>query len=211
MIALDFSVTGGRVEPHAAQPQLRLDLAIAERRGGALEGIALQCQLRLEPQRRRSYAPDEERQLVDLFGVASRWSSTARPLPWLETSVFVPAFVGSTEVSLRLPCSYDLEVSAAKYFHALQDGHVPVRLLFRGTIFSRGESGIEMTPLPWDREATWQLPVQLWRDAIDGHFPDAGWLRLRKQTIGALLAYKGRNGLPSWDGVIETLLAASDR
>jgi hypothetical protein len=207
---LAFSVSGARVEPHAAQPTLRLTLAIEERHGGALEGVALQCQLRLEPQR-RDYSPAEERQLVDLFGAPSRWSTTARPLPWLESSLFVPAFVGRTEVEVTLPCSADLDVSAAKYFAALQDGDVPVRLLFRGTLFTRDEHGLQMTPLPWDREATWAMPVALWRAAIDSHFPGAGWLRLKQETIGALMAFKGRHALPSWDGVIETLLAEADR
>lgn len=210
MIALDFSVIGARVEPHAAQPTIMLALAVAERAGRPLEGLALQSQLRLEPQRRQ-YSPDEEEQLVDLFGATRRWSQTLKPLPWVESSAFVPAFSGRAEVELAIPCSYDLEVSAARYFHALESGEVPVRLLFRGTIFSRDEHGLSMTPLPWDREATWRLPVSLWREAIDGHFPDAGWLRLRKETLSALLAFKGRHSLPSWDGVIETLLSEVER
>ncbi|MDB4968867.1 MAG: hypothetical protein JWN44_4556 [Myxococcales bacterium] len=210
MPALTFTVTGARVEPHAALPTVVLALAIDERQGLAVEGVALQCQLNLEPQRRR-YSPAEEERLVDLFGAPRRWSSTVRPLPWIDTSLFVPPFSGQTEVELSIPCSYDLEVSAAKYFHALDDGDVPVRLLFRGTIFARGERGIEMTPMPWDREAAWRLPVRLWREAIDGHFPNAGWLRLRKQTIDALMAFKGRHALASWDGVIETLLSEVER
>ncbi len=206
MIELSFAVRGARVEPHAALPTLALTLAIDEKEGRALEGLTLQCLLRLEPQRRR-YTSAEEARVTDLFGAAARWSVTMRPLPWLDLSVFVPAFDGHTEVELKLPCSYDLEVSAAKYFQSLDGGEVPLRLLFRGTIFARGERGLEMTPLPWDREATWQLPMRLWREAMDGHFPDAGWLRLRKETIDALLAFKGRHALSSWDGVIATLLA----
>jgi hypothetical protein len=210
MTDLSFRVTGARVEPHAAVPTIVLTLAVDERQGLALEGVALQCQLRLEAQGRR-YSPDEEARLADLFGAPARWPSTMRPLPWIDTSLFVPAFAGHAEVSLPIPCSYDLEVSAAKYLHALDGGEVPVRLLFRGTLFARGDHGLEMTPLAWDREATWRLPARLWREAIDGHFPDAGWLRLRKQTLDALLAFKGRHALASWDGVIETLLSEIER
>ena len=61
------------------------------------------------------------------------------------------------------------------------------------------------------REATWRLPLASWRAAVDDVFPEAGWLRLRKQTIDALLAFKGRHALGSWDGVIETLLAEVER
>ena len=122
-----------------------------------------------------------------------------------------PAFAGRAEVERHPALQLRSDVSAAKYFQALDGGEVPVRLLFRGTIFARGERGLEMTPLPWDREATWKLPVALWREAIDSHFPGAGWSRLRKETIGALLAFKGRHALASWDGVIETLLSEVER
>ena len=210
MIEPLFTVTGARVEPHAAVPTLKLALAIAVPEGRALEGMALSCQLRLEPQR-RAHSASEEARLVDLFGAPARWASTMKPLCWVETSLFVPGFAGRTEVELTVPCSYDLEVAAARYFHALDDGEVPLRLLFRGTLFARGERGLEITPLSWSREATWRLPLGLWRAAVDDVFPDAGWLRLRKRTIEALLAFKGRHALASWDGVIETLLAEVER
>jgi hypothetical protein len=210
MIALSFHVLGARVQAHAAQPTIVLTLAVEEGSGAAVEGLALSCQLRIEPQGRR-YAPDEEGALVDLFGDAGRWAAAMRPMQWQEATLFAPAFEARAEVELAVPCSYDLEVSAGKYFGALVDGEIPLRLLFRGTVFARGERGLEMTPLPWDRETTWRLPVALWREAIDAHFPDAGWLRLRKETIGALLAFKGRHALPSWDGVIATLLSEAER
>ena len=209
MIELQFHVTGAEVQAHAAQPTILLSLAIEERNRRPLEGLALQCQLRIEPQG-RGYAPEEAEQLVDLFGDVGRWAPM-HPLPWHEATLFAPAFTGRTELPLALPCSYDLEVSAGKYFGALVDGEIPLRLLFRGTLFARGPGGLEMTPLPWDREATFRLPLALWRQAIDGHFPGAGWLRLRKETIGALLAFKGRHALPSWDGVIATLLSEAER
>ncbi|HXU73544.1 MAG TPA: DUF6084 family protein [Polyangia bacterium] len=210
LVDLGFRVVGARAQPHAAQPTIVLTLAVEERRGLELEGLALSCSVRIEPQR-RGYSVDEERRLIDLYGDVSRWSTTMRPVPWIETSLFAPAFDGQAEIAMTLPCSYDLEVSAAKYFSALTDGDAALRLLFRGTAFVRGEHGLEMTPLPWDREATWRLPVALWREAVDACFPDAGWLRLRKETIGALLAFKGRHALPSWDGVITTLLSEAER
>jgi hypothetical protein len=206
MIEPSFAVTGARVERHAAVPTLKLALTIDVPDGRALAGMALSCQLRLEPQQRR-HAPDEEARLTDLFGAPARWPTTMKSLPWVDTSLLVPAFDGHAEVELTVPCSYDLEVSAARYFHSLDGGEVPVRLLFRGTVFARGERGLEMTPLPWSREATWRLPLSLWRAAVEDVFPDAGWLRLRKQTIDALLSFKGRHALGSWDRVIEALLA----
>ena len=34
----------------------------------------------------------------------------------------VQGFTGGTQVDLPLECTYDFEVTAAKYFHALRDG-----------------------------------------------------------------------------------------
>jgi hypothetical protein len=208
--ALTFAVAGARVEPYAAAPTITLVLRVGEAGGGAVEGAALRCQLRLEPQRRR-YQPAEEASLTELFGATSRWRQTLRPLAWTETALLVPPFSGATENELPIACSYDLEVSAGKYLHALVDGEVPVRLLFRGMVFARGPGGLEVMQLPWDKEALWALPVRLWREAIDGHFPGAGWLRLRRDTLDALVRFKGGRALTSWDGVIETLLAEARR
>jgi hypothetical protein len=207
-VEIGFSVVGAEVLTHAAQPMLNVTLAITTRQ--PLEGLALSCQVRIEP-RRRGYGPEEERMLGELFGDRSRWATTMQPLPWLDTALFVPAFADRIEAALALPCSYDLEVAAAKYFAALVDGEVALRFLFRGTIFRRGTYGLEILPLPWDREATFGLPVRLWRQAIDARFPDAGWLRLRRETIGALLAFKGRHALSSWDEVMERLLSGAGR
>jgi len=206
MIAPSFAITGGKSEPHAAVPTLKLGLLIELRDGGALEGMTLFCQARLEPQR-RSHSEAEAARLQDLFGARVRWPATMKSLPWVEASLFVPPFERRTEVTLMLPCSYDLEVSAARYFQALEgENAVPIKLLFRGTMFSRGPHGLEMSPLPWSCEASWRMPLQLWRDAVEDVFPDAGWLRLPRSTIDALLAFKGSRALGTWDGVMKALL-----
>ena len=50
----------------------------------------------------------------------------------------VRGFTGDVEFDLPVPCTYDFEVAAAKYLHALRDGEVPLRVLFSGTVFTRG-------------------------------------------------------------------------
>ena len=40
-----------------------------------------------------------------------------------------------------MPCTYDLELAAAKYLYSLPGGQVPLLFNFTGTIFYRGEDG----------------------------------------------------------------------
>ncbi len=58
----------------------------------------------------------------------------------------VPSFTGSVEVDVPVPCTYDLEIAATSYFHALQQGDIPFVLLFSGTIFTRGRDGVQRHP-----------------------------------------------------------------
>ena len=64
----------------------------------------------------------------------------------------VQGFTGDTEVALPLECTYDFEVTASKYLHALREGTVPLQFLFSGTVFAQGERGFAVQQVPWDRE-----------------------------------------------------------
>ncbi len=53
----------------------------------------------------------------------------------------VPGFTSVTETELPVPCTYDLEVASARYLQALDDGTIPLLLLFSGTVFiAHGDS-----------------------------------------------------------------------
>jgi hypothetical protein len=45
---------------------------------------------------------------------------------WTHSSVLVAPFEGSCLVDLPVPCSFDFNVAATKYFAGLQDGDVPL-------------------------------------------------------------------------------------
>jgi len=206
--AIDFAVTDVQPKRHAAVPTLAAMLHASVPAGEIVHSIALRCQLRIEPQRRR-YAADEQAHLVDLFGETPRWGDTLKPFLWTHVTAMVPGFTRETDVELLIPCSYDFEVAAAKYFHALGDGDVPLLFLFSGTVFAQGDSGLRVTQISWDREARWRLPIRLWRELMDLYFPNSGWLRLGRDTLDALVRYKARHALPSWDDVIAALLRQS--
>jgi hypothetical protein len=196
-----------KVEPerYAAVPTLRFSVRVTESSGVAVHAVALRCQIRIEPQRRR-YSENEAEGLLDLFGEMTRWGETLKPLQFATVSAMVPGFVGSADVNLAVPCTYDFEVAAAKYFHALEQGEVPLLLLFSGTLFLHGDNGFSVEPIPWDREASYRLPVQVWHELMDLYFPNTAWLRVRRETLDALQAYRSHAALPTWDDAFDALL-----
>jgi hypothetical protein len=160
--------------------------------------------------RRRRYAAGEQDRMNDLFGDRSRWADTLRPLPWANTTVLAPAFDGSLEIDLPVPCTYDFEVSAAKYLQALEGGDIPLLFLFSGTVFGKVENGFRVEQVPWDREASFRLPVAVWRDLMEAHFPGYTWVRLRREAVDALQRFRSQQALLSWDDVVDALLRASE-
>jgi hypothetical protein len=206
MAELSFSVEDMLAEPWAAGPNLLARLRVVESSGEPVHALALRAQVRIEPQRRR-YDDTEELALLDLFGDRSRFAQTLKPFSWLHTSTVAQGFTGETEVDLVLPCTYDFEVSGTTYLHALRDGEIPLLFLFSGTVFTRGGSGFSVAPVPWDAEARYRMPVAVWRNLMEAHFPGSEWVRMRRDTVDALANYRHARGLTTWDDVVTVLLA----
>jgi hypothetical protein len=221
---LSFAVVGAEPQPHAVAPQLVFKLQIdADDAGAGLSGPAsvsaalLRCQIRIEPARRR-YGSTEEERLLDLFGTPERWGKTLRSLLWTTPSLVVPAFTGRTIVDLPVTCTFDLNVAVTKYFYALEEGAVPLCFLFSGTVFhvapdgeeGNGEPGggrLQASPIPWEKETSFPLPVPVWMEMIDLYYPNSAWLCLREDVFDRLYLYKSRQGLPTWEEALERLLA----
>ncbi|MFJ4184023.1 DUF6084 family protein [Kitasatospora sp. NPDC089509] len=208
MTTLGFACTGVRTDPYAAGPTLVFRLRITAPADTRVHALALQCQLRIEPAR-RPYGDAEGERLTDLFGGRERWATTLNPIQFATVPLLVPGFTGETEADLVVPASYDLEVAGARYFRALDGGEVPLLLLFSGTAFA-GPGGFQVTPVPWDKEARVRMPVRVWREAVDRHFPGCGWLRLPEDVLDELLAYRSRRALPSWEATVRELLAGAE-
>jgi Family of unknown function (DUF6084) len=206
MADLVFECIGVRADPYAAVPTLVFRLRVTETGGLAVNAIALRCQLRIEPQR-RAYSDAETPLLTDLFGTTDRWGDTLKPIQFALVAVMVPGFTGTTEIDVPVPCSYDLEVAANKYFASLEDGEIPLLLLFSGTVFVRTPTGFAVDQVPWTSETPQRVPVAVWREVMDRFFPGSGWLRLRRETLAELQRYKAAKALPGWDDVLADLLA----
>jgi len=207
MVQLAFDCLDGRPDRYAASPTLCFKLRIAEITGAEVHSIALRCQIRIQPQKRRYSAAEAER-LRDLFGDTPRWGDTVHPIQFAMVSVLVPGFQSNTEIDLPVACSYDLEVAAGRYFDALRDGEIPLLFLFSGTVFYKNQttSGLAVSQVPWHKDTSYRLPVTAWRQLMDLYFPNSGWLRLSRETVDALCRFKSQHAVAGWDEAMSILL-----
>jgi hypothetical protein len=204
---LTFCVRDGGVLEHAVVPTLRFAVEIGSGRTAAqVQSVALNVEVRIAATRRR-YAEAERERLLGLFGQPEEWGRNLKTLHWTSLTVQVPSFTGTTEIELPITCTYDLEVSASRYFDALEHGEVPLEFLFSGTVFYTGADGrLQVGRIGWDKDASFRLPASAWREMIDRYFPDSAWLRLRRAQFDRLVAYKAQHTLLTWEQVIERLL-----
>jgi len=208
---LDFGVEDAEVLEFAAVPTLLFKLRIENLEEEPIRSVALNTQIRIAATQRHYDAAEQER-LLELFGEPSRWKDTLRSLLWAHTVLQVTRFSGSTVADMPVPCTYDLEVVAAKYFYALEDGEVPLEFLFSGTVFYAGEGGrLQVEHISWEKEAEFRLPIRLWKEMMDHYFPNSAWIRLHRDAFDQLYGYKIRKGLPTWEAAVEALLRASEQ
>jgi hypothetical protein len=208
---LRFRVEGVEAVPFAAAPQVVFRVGVTNAPPDEpIHSIALRCQLRIDPAA-RTYTSVERERLVELFGEPSRWGQTLRSMLWTHASAMVPAFTGETSTELPVACTFDFNVAATKYFYGLDSGAIAVKLLFSGTVFHEGRSGgLQVAQIPWDREADYRLPVDVWRAMMEQYYPNAAWLCLNREVFDRLYRFKSANGFATWEQALEKLLSARE-
>ncbi len=204
---LQFKIESAESVPFAAVPMLAFRLHVeVSSPGHAIHSIALHAQIQIETPRRRYSAVEQER-LVDLFGEPERWGQTLRPMLWTHAGVAVPAFSDSVVVDLCVPCSFDFNLAATKYFYGLSGGDIPLIFLFSGSCFYAGANGgLEVAPIPWSKEARFRFPVGVWREMMNMYYPNSAWLRIRQDVFDRLYQYKSEAGVATWEEALERLL-----
>jgi hypothetical protein len=214
MPELSFQVESAEPEPYAVAPLLRFKLRISQSAAAGrdlvpIQAVTLHCQIRIDPGRRR-YTNAEQEKLLDLFGTRARWGETLRPMLWTHASVAVGPFTDTILVELPVPCTFDFNVAATKLFYALEDGEIPLSLLFSGTMFHDGDDcSLQVAQVPWDRETAFRLPVVVWKAMMERYYPNSAWLCLRKDVFDRLYEYKRLRGLPTWEEALEQLLSSA--
>ena len=204
---LSFQIEKAEPQRFTVAPTLLFKLRIANAAPNeTIHSVALRCQIQLEVARRQ-YTPEDQSHLKDLFGEPDRWSQTLKTMLWTHASVVAPAFQDTAVVDVPVPCTFDFNVAATKYFHGLADGDVPLNFLFSGTVFYADESGsLQVAPIPWDKEARLRLPVKAWRDMMEIYYPNTAWLCLRRDVFERMYQYKVEHGIPTWEQALERLL-----
>ena len=207
---LNITVEKAEVVPYAAAPTLAFKLRLANTdQAETVHTVVLRCQIQIEVTRRR-YGANEQERLRDLFGEPERWGQTLRNLLWTNTSAVVPQFVGVTTVDLQVPCTFDFSVATTKYFNGLEDGEIPVCLMFSGTVFYADSTGaLRVAPISWDKETKFRLPLKVWKDMMDAYYPNSAWLCLRRDVFEELHRFKVEHGIPTWEQVFESMLAST--
>ena len=208
---LSFQIEKAEAATFTAAPQLAFKLRLTNAVAAEMiHTVALRCQIQIEVTRRRYSARDQE-PLLDLFGEPDRWGQTLRSLLWTHASVVVPAFQGSTLVDVPVPCTFDFNVAATKYFHGLTDGEVPLCFLFSGTVFyAHADGALQVAPISWTKEARFKLPVSVWREMMDSFYPNSAWLCLRRDVFQRLYQYKVNRGIPTWEQALESMLPVEE-
>ena len=89
----------------------------------------------------------------------------------------------------------------------MSDGNVPLAFLFSGTLFYKDPDGhLQITLIPWEKEALCKMPANLWQQMMDAHFPNSRWMRVRKDIYDRLVKYKAQTPFATLDNCLESIL-----
>jgi Family of unknown function (DUF6084) len=205
---LHFQVEDVTATSNAAAPQLSFKVRITNSEPDTIHSIALRVQIQIEPVRRR-YTSAEQERLKELFGEPERWSKTLHSLLWDNVTLTVPGFSESAVIDVPVPCTFDFNVAVTKYIYGLENGELPTLLLFSGTVFHAGRTGLQVAQIPWDREASFRVAVRTWKEMMDQYYPNTAWICLRREVFERLYDFKSQHGIATWEQTFERMLGVT--
>ena len=87
--------------------------------------------------------------------------------------------------------------------------HPLVRWQFQGGLAEDQRRAFLFTHVVDSAGRRYDMPVTVWRELIELHYPNTGWVRLSQDAVAALAAYKSARGLLSIEDAVPTLLSAA--
>ena len=207
---LKFEIISSEVKQFAISPTLSFKLQITNAiENEEVYAAALKCQVMVEAIK-RTYNENAKDKLHELFGEPFRWDETLKSFFWTIINIPVPRFTGKTAVEITIPCSEDQAIAAGKYFYAVSDGDVSLAFLFSGTLFYKDAQGnLQISLVPWEKEAFCKMPASLWQNMMDIYFPNCRWLRVPKETYDKLVRFKAQSAYPTLEAALESILQDS--
>lgn len=204
---LSFKILSAEIMPYAVAPtvvfNLQISNAVADEE---VYAVGLKSQIRIEAVHRQ-YDDAAKKRLLEVFGEPERWGETLKSLYWKTVTIPVPRFIGQTVVQVPLECSEDMSAAVGKYLYSVADGEVPLAFVFNGSIFYKGdEEKIQVTQLPWDKEASFRMPISIWDNLMEAYFPDSKWLRIPNDIFDKLYLYKAKSAYPTINRCLESLV-----
>jgi hypothetical protein len=198
---LSFAVDNVCPVIHAAVPLLSFKIRIVNADLETVQTAVLDCRIEVEapPEPLPKFTQDR---LQELFGEPSGWAESTHPMPWARANAVVGPFDGSSRCELQVPCSFDFNVAATKYFYGLETSSAPLQFEFTGTCFTDRSAA----PIAPSRRARFVLPMSVWSELMDTYYPDSTWLRLPRRVFQRMSQYKIENRIPTWEDVLERLL-----
>lgn len=209
---LAFAVTGVRAVADGWIPLLEFTLEIQSRpECEDVRALLLQIEVHIQPSegtsRRMLSACPGESSAARGSGVAA---GAARRYRWTHVHTTVPAFAGTIAVPLLVPCSYDLNLAATRWFAACASDTVELAFEVGGTIIHMGDgAGLQVQPIPCGRDAIFAIPGATWMAMMEQHYPNSAWLYCRRDVIERLHAFKSDGDFDTWEEALEELLAAA--
>ena len=205
--APEFEVLGARDVPGTFAPTLGFEMRVRDRSERRVQMMALCCEIRIDPAR-RELSRAERIRLHDMLGAPGSVSSAGK-LAWARADVIVAGFTASATFELEIPCTFDLGLATSRYLEALGGGSAWLQFLFSGSVYCIDDERVQIVPIPWDREALFELPAAEWKRMMSRHHPEGSWVRLRAETIDRLRETRTRAGVWSDDEAIRGLLEAA--
>ncbi len=208
---LDFKVTGVEAAVNGAVPLIHFKLEVTNTpETDPVQSVLLQTQIQIHPTQ-RAYTPAEKEKLIELFGPPDQWGQTLRARLWAHANTTVRGFSHRTETILPVPCTYDLNVAATKYFYALEEGEVPLLFLFSGTIFYENAEGrLQIQQVSWNKECAYRMPIATWQAMMDQHYPNRAFITLERDVFDRLYQYRRRARVSTWEEALGQLLQQAD-
>ena len=196
---LNFDIVSAEPMRFAASPHIVFKLRVTNDSRRTIHSVVLKCQVQLDVSRRH-YSADEQQHLTDLFGEPPRWGETLHSMLWTNVGTMISSFDEGIVVDLQVPCTFDFNVAATKYLGAIAEGDIPVSLYFSGTVFYEDENAsLQAAPISWEKEASYRMPIRVWREMMDAYYPNTAWLCLGRDVFERLCAFKVQHGIPTFD------------